>query len=147
MADIISFIGSTIGLVASPRDPSADASDYGAKVFIEIGSVVSVGRLGDTSSSISINLLKEGRTIYVNGEKTLGEIEVGIAFDVSDTAQSTIFDDANTNKNYWFEVSDEDGETYYFQGLLANFQFLERATSQYKGATFVIRGNSGIVAG
>jgi predicted transcriptional regulator YheO len=58
---------------------------------------------------------------------------------------NTIRDNANTNTNYWFEVEDLDGTKYYFQGLLANYQSLERSTSQYKGATFVIRGNSKIV--
>lgn len=145
MADIISFIGSTLGLVASPRDPNANVSAYNAKTYVDIGKVVTIGALGDTSTAISISLLKEGRTIYVNGEKTLGEIAVTIATDISDTAQSTIANNANTNTNYWFEVEDMDGKRYFFQGLLANYQALERSASQYKGATFVIRGNSRIV--
>lgn len=145
MADIISFIGSTLGLVAAARDATADTSDYGAKTYVNVGKVVSIGALGDTSSAISISLLSEGRVIYVNGEKTLGEIAVTIAVDPSDTAQNTIKSNANTNTNYWFEVEDLDGKKYYFQGLLANYQSLERSANQYKGATFTIRGNSGIV--
>jgi Ethanolamine utilization protein EutJ (predicted chaperonin) len=145
MADVISFIGSTLGLVASPRIAAADVSAYNAKTYVDIGKIVSIGALGDTSQAISISLLKEGRVIYVNGEKTLGEISVTLAVDISDTAQATVRNNANTNTNYWFEVEDLDGKRYFFQGLLANYQELERSASQYKGATFVIRGNTGIV--
>lgn len=145
MADLISFIGSTLGLVAGTRDKAADASDYAAKTYVNVGSIVSIGALGDTSASIPISLLAEGRVIYVNGEKTLGEITVTLAIDISDTAQATIESNANTNTNYYFEVEDLDGKKYYFQGLLANYQTTERTSNNYKGATFVIRGNSGIL--
>jgi hypothetical protein len=147
MADLISFIGSQLGIVAGTRDATADESDYDAKTYVKVGKVVSIGAMGDTSTSIAINLLKEGRTVFVNGEKTLGEITVTIAVDVSDTAQGTIEAGANTNTNYWFEVTDLDGKIYYFQGILANYVMNERSTGNYKGATFVIRGNSGIVTG
>lgn len=145
MADVVSFIGSKLSLVAGARDPAQDAAGYALLTWAEVGKVVTVGALGDTSASIPINLLAEGRTIYVNGEKTLGEITVTVAIDTADAQQLAIAGAANSNDNYNFKVEDADGEIYYFQGLLANWQTTERSTSNYKGATFVIRGNSSII--
>ena len=50
----------------------------------------------------------------------------------------------NGNVTHSFKVEDADGDVYYFQGLIANLQDLERTASQYKGASFVIRGQTGI---
>lgn len=143
MADLVSWIGGTIGYVAAIIDRAADASDYGAKTFTEMGTVKTIGAVGDTSAAINVSLLKEGRVTKVNGELDGGELSIAVAFDASDATYPAIRALANTNTNVWFEIVDNDADMVGFQGLIANWQETERNNTTEKGATFVIRVNTG----
>jgi hypothetical protein len=145
MADLTAWTGGTIGYVTATIDRDASASDYGAQSFTEMGTVKTIGAVGDTSNSINVSLLKEGRVTKVNGEKDGGEVNVTVAYDASDTSYTAIRALNNTNTNVWFEVTDPDGDIVYFQGLIANWQETERNNTTEKGASFVIRVNTGFV--
>lgn len=139
----ISFIGSTLAIVAAT--PAAeDASGYGALSFIDVGKIVTIGELGDTSEDISFDLLAGGRRSHANGVKDLGEVPVALEYDRGNAGQVIVKAANNGNTTHSFRVTDSDGDTYYFQGLVANLRDLERAANQYKGQTFVIRGQTGI---
>lgn len=139
----ISFIGSTLSIV-SGLPATEDQSGYTTLSFVEIGEVVSFGELGDESEDISFDLLKPGRKTHVNGVKDLGEIAVTIEYKRSDAGQIIVRAANNGNTTHSFVVTDSDGDDYYFYGLVANLKDLERTASQYKGANFVIRGQSGV---
>ena len=139
----ISFIGSTLSVV-SGSPATEDESGYTALSVTEVGKVVSFGELGDESEDIAFDLLKPGRKTHVNGVKDLGEIPVTIEYDRADAGQVLIRAANNGNTTHSFVVTDTDGDDYYFQGLVANLKDLERTASQYKGANFVIRGQTGI---
>lgn len=145
MADLTAWIGGVIGYVAATIDRTAIESDYAAKTYTEMGSVKTIGALGDTNAAINVSLLKEGRVTKVNGEKDGGEINVAVAFDASDSTYTAIRALSGTNTNVWFEVTDADGALVYFQGVIANWQETERNNTTEKGATFVIRVNTGYV--
>lgn len=139
----ISFIGSTIG-ASTTLPTSLVQSDLEAVSHTEIGLVVSVGELGDTSEDVTIDLLKTGRRKHVNGIKDLGEISITCEYDRSDAGYVILKAANNTNTTISFVVTDSDGDSYYFQGLVANMKDMERTASQYKGFTFIIRGQTGI---
>lgn len=145
MADLVSWIGGTIGYVAATVDRTADSSDYGAKSFTEMGTVKTIGALGDTSQVINVSLLKEGRVTKVNGELDGGEVSFAVAFDASDSTYSAIRALSNTNTNIWFEITDGDdsGAQVGFQGVIANWQENERNNTTEKGATFIVRVSTG----
>lgn len=145
MADLTAWIGGTIGYVAATIDRDAAASDYGAKSYTEMGSVKTIGALGDTNASINVSLLKEGRVTKVNGEKDGGEVNIAVAYDASDSTYTAIRALSGTNSNVWFEITDADGDLVYFQGIIANWAETERNNTTEKGATFVIRVNTGYV--
>ena len=139
----ISFIGSTLSIV-SGSPATEDASGYEALSYVEVGLVVSFGELGDESEDIAFDLLKPGRKTHVNGVKDLGEIPVTIEYARADAGQVIVRAAANGNTTHSFVVTDSDGDDYYFQGLIANLKDLERTASRYKGANFVIRGQTGV---
>lgn len=145
MADLTAWIGGVIGYVAATIDRDAIESDYAAKTYTEMGSVKTIGALGDTNAAINVSLLKEGRVTKVNGEKDGGEVNVAVAFDASDSTYTAIRTLSGSNSNVWFEVTDADGALVYFQGIIANWQETERNNTTEKGATFVIRVNTGYV--
>lgn len=139
----ISYIGSTLSVVAA--EPAAEtASGYTALSFVEVGRVISIGELGDTSEDIAFDLLKPGRRSHVNGVKDLGEINVVFEYDRDDAGLTILEAGNNGNTTHSFVVTDTDGDDYYFQGLIANLRDSERTANTYKGGTFVIRGQSGI---
>lgn len=139
----ISYIGSTLAVVAA--EPSAeDQSGYEALSFSTIGRVVSIGELGDQSEDIAFDLLQPGRRSHVNGVKDLGEIPVTIEYNRSDAGLTILEAAANGNTTHSFRVTDTDGDDYYFQGLVANLRDFERTANQYKGLTFIIRGQTGV---
>jgi hypothetical protein len=145
MADLTAWIGGTIGFVAATIDRDAAASDYGAKSYTEMGTVKTIGALGDTNASIPVSLLKGGRATKVNGEKDGGEVNMAVAYDASDSTYATIRGLSGTNTNVWFEITDADGDLVYFQAIIANWQETERNNTTEKGATFVMRVNTGYV--
>lgn len=139
----ISFIGTTIGIVAA-APATEDQSGYEALSFDTIGKIVSIGELGDEHEDISFNRLAEGRTIHVNGVADLGDTPLVLEYDASDAGQVILQAANGGNTTHSFKITDPDGRDHYFQGLIANLRYLERTVNQYKGQTFVIRGQSGI---
>lgn len=139
----ISYIGSTLSIVAD-TPTTEDVSDYAGLSFVEVGRVVSIGELGDTSEDIAFDLLKPGRRSHVNGVKDLGEIPVTIEYARDDAGLTILEAAANGNTTHSFKITDSDGDDYYFQGLIANLRDFERTANQYKGLTFVIRGQTGV---
>jgi len=139
----ISYIGSTLSIVAD-TPTTEDVSGYTALSFVEVGKVVSIGELGDTSEDIAFDLLKPGRRSHVNGVKDLGEVAVTIEYDRDDAGLAILEAANNGNTTHSFVVTDADGDDYYFQGLVANVRDFERTANQYKGLTFVIRGQTGV---
>lgn len=139
----ITYIGSTFSVTAS-TPTTEDAAGYAALTYTEVGKVITIGELGDTSEDVTVNHLKDGRTVHINGVKDLGEVAVEIEFDGSDAGQQLIANANNTNTTHSFQIVDADGHTVYFQGLVANLRHTQRASSNYKGASFVVRGQTGL---
>lgn len=143
MADLTSWIGGTLKFAVKARDDTADASAYATALAAatELGIVKTIGAVGTTSSAINVTPLKTGFVIPVNGEKSGGDISVGVAYDISDSSYTTLRAKSNTNDTVWFVIEDPDGELLYLQGLVANWQDNERNSTTEKGATFIIRQN------
>lgn len=137
------YVGTTLsGVSGTPA--SEDASGYTAQSFLEIGKIVSISEVGDTSDDVTVDLLKPGRRGHANGVKDLGEISVVVEVDNSDAGQTLVKAANNTNNSHSFKIADADGEDVYFYGLVANYRDAARSASGYKGASFVIRGQSGV---
>lgn len=139
----ISYIGSKVSLVAG-LPATFDSAGYDALTFVEIKGIVDVGEIGDQQNDIAIDTLV-GRVEHVNGSSDLGEIAVSYSFIDADAGQVLVRAAAGTNSAYSFEVEDADGKLAYFHGIIANSRDRARSSSEYKGETFVIRGNSAVV--
>ena len=139
----ISYIGTTLSIVAGVP-ATEDQTGYEALSYTAVGNVVSIGELGDQSEDIAFDLLQPGRRSHVSGVKDLGEIPVTIEYNSADPGLAIIDTANNTNVTHSFVVTDSDGDSYYFQGLVANVRELERTANQYKGFTMVIRGQTGV---
>jgi hypothetical protein len=63
----------------------------------------------------------------------------------ADAGQVIVRGASGTNTAHSFKVEDADGKIAYFHGVIANVRDRARSSSEYKGETFVIRGNSAVV--
>lgn len=142
MANPFSYIGCTIGVVAS-TPATFDAAGFGALGYTTIGKVVSWGEVGDQSDDIAIPLLS-GRVEHVNGAADGGEIPFTLRSD-TDAGQTILVNNSNGNTNLSFKVTDPDGKIAYFWGIVANVRDQERNNSNYKGLTGVVRVNSATI--
>lgn len=139
----ISFIGSTVSVAASVS-ASEDPSDYALVSVTEIGKIISVGELGDNAEDITFDLLKTGRRSRVTGVKDLGAVPIAIEYDRDDAGLTILEAGNNGNTTHTFKIVDTDGDTYYFQGLIANLKDNQRAANGFKGLTFEARGQTGV---
>ena len=139
-----SYIGATLS-VSADAPASEDATGYGALSWTEVGRVISIGEFGDQSQDISFDVLKIGRTVHASGPKDIGEVPVVIEYDGADAGQTLVKDNNNTNTSLSFQITDPDGASIYFFGLVANLRYNERTANNYKGQSFVIRGQSALV--
>ena len=111
----------------------------------EVGEIVSIGAVGDTSEDVTVTKLKDGRTEHFNGAKDGGAVPVAAIRDDADAGQVLVEANANTNETVTCKITDPNGTKHFFYGRLANVQTPERTASTYEGLTFEMRRNSGTV--
>ncbi len=140
-----SYIGSKVSMVAG-APATFDEAGYKAQAHVEIKGIVDVGEIGDQQNDIVIDTLI-GRVEHVNGSSDLGEIAVSYNFIADDAGQLLVRAAAGTNTAQSFKVEDADGKIAFFMGVVANVRDRARSSSEYKGETFVIRGNTAVVRG
>lgn len=142
----ISYIGTKL-FVRAGAPGSFDASGFNAATppWVEVKGIVDIGAVGDSQNDITIDTLI-GRVEHVNGSSDLGEIPVSMTFIVADPGQVIVRGAAGTNTAHSIRIQDADGQRINFVGIFANVQDRPRSSTEYKGQTFVIRGNTGIVA-
>lgn len=143
MAGPISYIGGKLWVKAEL--PTAyTTTAYAALTWVEVKGVVDIGEIGDQQNDITIDAL-DGRVQHANGSSDLGEIPVTLQFIHDDAGQVVIRANAGTNADISFRIDDPDGQKKYFSGKLANLRDRARSSTEYKGDTFVIRGNTAVV--
>lgn len=140
----ITYIGSTLA-VAVGKPATEDATTYKALAWSDIGKIISIGEVGDSSEDVTIPLLETGRTVHVNGVQDIGDIAITAEFDSDDARQTLMRGASGTNTSYSFRVRDADNNEQYFNAVVADYRVTERTASSFKGIMFAIRGQSAIV--
>jgi hypothetical protein len=139
----ISYIGTKL-FVRAAVPAALTPTGYNGLTWVEVKGIVDIGEVGDTQNDITIDTLI-GRVEHVNGSSDLGEIPVSFTYIDADPGQVIIRAGAGTNVYHSFRVQDADGKRAHFLGVLANNRDMARTSQNFKGETFVIRGNSAIV--
>lgn len=142
MPTFISFIGSTLAVVASTTT-DMDPSDLAALTWTgAVGNVQSIGPINDTAEDISFATMSDGRMNHVNGTKDIGDVEVTIAYERADAGLTILEAGNNSNTKHTFRIVDSDGDTYYYEGLIAGLGVVQRDSSTHKHLTFIMRVTS-----
>ena len=144
MADS-TFIGSTLAVVAGAAPTNLNETGWeGAGTYVTVGNVQDIGEMGDTHSQIEYNVLAEGRVKRLPGTKDGGAIPVNIVYDSADAGQTLLRTANGTTTTYNFKVKDSDGETYYFNGVVADLRWPVRDNSSVKMFSLNIYANTPI---
>lgn len=113
--------GSTIALSAgSPA--TFDSPGFGALTFTAIGEVTNIdGNFGRTYNVVTHNPLSTRGTVKKKGSFNSGSLTIQLALD-NDNAGQTLAQAALASDNaYAFKVTLQNGDIYYFQGLVTAF--------------------------
>lgn len=138
-----SYVGSTLS-VSAALPATYDSTGYAALTWTEVVGIVDVGEVGDQQNDITIDTLV-GRVEHVNGSADLGEIAISYTFITADGGQVILRAGAGSNTGHSFKVEDADGDIAYFSGIVANVRDRARTSTEYKGQTCTIRGNTAVV--
>jgi len=105
--------GTTISISAT-LPAQNDQAGFEALTFTEIGEVTSIGGFGITYNEVTHNPLGDRKTFKFKGSYDNGTLTVDYAL-VDDDAGQLILDAAvNSDNNYAFEISRQDGAKRYF---------------------------------
>lgn len=133
--------GATIGCVVSATIP-ADKSAYEALTYVKIGSIATIGPLGDSHERITVPDLEDGRVDSFAGTIDAGELSVAVNTENvgsgGDAGQILIKTNSGNDTTLAFEITDRGGAKSYFIGRVANYMQSERSPSVNQGATFTI---------
>ena len=120
-----SVAGSKFSLVAG-APTTEDSSGYGALTFIPVGEITSLGDIGGEYNSITTNNISSRIQQTLKGVFVPGTFELSLGDFMSDAGQLLLETAYGTptgtpDVSYSFELEDQNGDKYYFQGLVTKF--------------------------
>lgn len=84
------------------------ASDFTAQTWTQIGSLESIGSLGDTSSEITFDDIGKGRTQKAKGPRNAGNMELVMAIDYADAGQIALIAAEKLPHSFAFKIEFND---------------------------------------
>lgn len=84
------------------------AADFTAQTWTQIGSLESIGSLGDTSSEITFDDIGKGRTQKAKGPRNAGTMELVAAIDYADPGQIALIAAEKLPHSFAFKIEFND---------------------------------------
>lgn len=141
----INTIGTTLACVVGAPSTFNSAGYAALSWTATVGDLVELGPWGDTSDSITVTKIADGRTIQVNGARNGGECPFAYSYTLADPGQVILRAQSNTNLDVSFRRTDSDGQVRYCTARVANVQIKEATVGVIKGEMGVMRINTAIV--
>jgi hypothetical protein len=112
--------GTTIGIVSG--DPSSyDATGFEALTFSTIGEVTDLGEFGREYSLVTHNPLGDRQTVKRKGSYNDGSISMTVARTPDDAGQTILQTALDSDENFSFNVTLQDGTELYFQAQVLSY--------------------------
>lgn len=114
--------GAGAALAVSATLPATnDASGFGAVSFTNIGEVTNLGEFSRQYNLITYTALDERQIKKLKGSYDEGTIPVSLAYDPSDAGQAILEAARDSDNNYSFRVTLQDGTFFYFQAKVTSY--------------------------
>ncbi len=112
--------GTTIGIVSG--DPATyDATGFEALTFDTIGEVTDLGEFGREYSLVTHNPLGDRQTVKRKGSYNDGSISMTVARTPDDAGQTILQTALDSDENFSFNVTLQDGTELYFQAQVLSY--------------------------
>ena len=120
MSNAFTSAGTTIG-VTSDTAASYDATGFGALSFDLIGEVTDLGEFGREYSAVTHNPLGDRRTVKRKGSYNDGTVAMTVARVPGDAGQTVLQTALDSDDNYSFNVTLQDGTELYFEAQVMSY--------------------------
>jgi len=136
--------GTTIGIVSG--EPSTyDDTGFEALTFETIGEVTDLGEFGREYSLVTHNPLDGRQTVKRKGSFNDGSISMTVARVPSDAGQTELINALDSDDNYSFNVTLQNGTELYFVGQVMSYTANVGSVDQITSASITIEITDEIV--
>lgn len=118
---VYSSAGASIKISAG-APATYDATGYNALTFTTVGEVVDLGEFGREYNLITHNPIATRGTQKLKGSFNEGAVTLQLGLDTDDAGQILLKTAANSDNNYSFLVTTQNGDKYYFQAKVMSFK-------------------------
>lgn len=120
MSDAFTSAGTTIG-VTSDTPANYDSTDFGNLSFDLIGEVTDLGEFGREYAAVTHNPLGDRRTVKRKGSYNDGTVAMTVARVPGDTGQAVLQTALDSDDNFSFNVTLQDGTELYFEAQVMSY--------------------------
>lgn len=126
--------GSTLAISASQPSTYNEAG-YEALVFTNIGEITDLGEFGRDYALVTHNPLDTRATVKRKGSYNEGAMDLKLALDTDDAGQILLSTASESDNDYSFELTLQNGDVYYFQAQVMTFKIGVGSVDQITGAS------------
>jgi hypothetical protein len=134
---VFTTAGSTIGIVAGPP-ATYDAAGYTALTYVLIGEVTDYGEFGREYSLVTHNPVASRGTVKKKGSFNEGSITLQLGLDTDDAGQILAKTASNSDADYSFAVTTQNGDKYFFRAQVMSFKVSLGGVDTVTNATIML---------
>lgn len=113
--------GSVIALSAG-TPATFDATGYAALTFTDLGEVTDLGEFGREYALVTHNPVGSRGTVKKKGSFNEGSMAMSLGLDTDDAGQILAKAASQSDADYSFELTTQNGDVYYFQAQVMTFK-------------------------
>jgi len=132
-----SSAGTTIGL-SSSAPATFNSAGYSALTFTTIGEVTDLGEFGREYNLITHNPIGSRGTVKLKGSFNEGSINMTLGLDTDDAGQILAKTASQSDSDYSFVITTQNGDDYYFQAKVMSFKVNVGSVDSVTTATIML---------
>lgn len=113
--------GSTLKISAS-APATFNAAGYSALVYTSVGEITDLGEFGREFTLVTHNPVGSRGTQKFKGSFNEGTMNLSLGLDTDDAGQVLMKAGSLSDTAYSFEVTTQNGDSYYFQAMVMSFK-------------------------
>lgn len=129
--------GSTLK-VSAAAPATYNSAGYAALTWANVGEITNFGEIGKQFNLVTHNPVATRGTVKKKGSFNDGQMALQLALDTDDAGQILMKAAAASDANYSFELATQNGDKYYFPGLVMGWKINLGGVDQITGATAAI---------
>jgi hypothetical protein len=139
--------GTTIAITATGPSTYDDnvTTGFPSLTFTTVGEVVDAGEYGRTYNLVTHNPLDSRKTVKKKGSYNDGTMTLQVARDPDDAGQAILVTALDSDNDYYFEVTLQDGTVQYFAAQVLSYTTGVGSADQITNATIQIELTNSII--